>query len=287
MQRLRFVNSLGAEISFDSAPPYIFWDIDGIGIAPVFPIRTQAPGQNGYTLQTLLLDERTVTVHGHIHGNTVLDMYNIRRQLNIVLNPLLGLGTLYYENDSGAWQAAAFCKTESYPDKIANAQFLEIEFECPQPYWEDQTLTQIPLAYIDGGIQFPLITPNYFGTLGYQAFIDNDGDLPVPLQFYIQGGAVNPIVKNETTGEYIQLAKYLETWDQLYINTDINEQEVSLVTIDPMTNEPVKQNAYSYLTDGSTLFKLVPGVNRLTFTSDDENKKVSIEIVFRKRTAGV
>lgn len=92
---------------------------------------------------------------------------------------------------------------------------------------------------------------------------------------------------NQTTGEFIKLAKQLKNGDRLYINTDPEKLEVSLITTDPVTNQKVKSNAYGYLTHDSTLIRLVQGQNKLTFQSDDENKKVKITVAFHKRYVGV
>ena len=288
MQRLRFINARGAEISFDNHAPFVFWKIQGIEMPPTFSISTQASGQHGYTPHELLLEQRTVRLSAHIHGTDgVRRMYELRKSLNEVCNPLLGIGTLVYENDNGIWQIGAFCRGNPYAGKTHGVQTLDLTFECPLPFWLSRELSEAKLAYVDGGLEFPIITPNNFGTLGYQVHIDNDGDAPAPLEFFIDGGALNPIIINETTGEFIRLSRHVRLRDTLYINTDPEALEVSLITIDPETNLPQRDNAYGYISVDSTLFRLVPGINMLKFTSDDENKQVRIRILFRKRYVGV
>jgi hypothetical protein len=236
----------------------------------------------------LLLDSREVHLTGHVIGTgTEAAMYALRKQLNAVCNPLSGLGTLTYANDGGAWQTAAFCKAMPYMDKILNTQTLKVSFECPSPFWLSAERFIVSLAYVSGGMCFPVRTPNRFGTLGYIAIVDNDSDVDTPLEFTIEGGSMNPVILNQTTGEFIKLAKQLKNGDRLYINTDPEKLEVSLITTDPVTNQKVKSNAYGYLTHDSTLIRLVQGQNKLTFQSDDENKKVKITVAFHKRYVGV
>lgn len=288
MQRLKFVNSRGYEIVFDNFPPFIFWKIDGLSIPPLETIFTQASTQNGYTLHDILLNARVVHATCHVHGvDGKKMMFEKRRELNYVCNPGLDLGTLIYTNDYGAWQIPAFCRENPYAGKIQSVQTLDISFECPQPFLMSADPIQFYLAYIEGGLEFPLETPTEFGLFGYRVDINNNGDANTPIEMYIDGGSLNPIIKNETTGEFIKLAKQLNFYDRLYINTDPENLTVSLITIDPETNQEVTTNAYGYLTDDSVLFKLIPGENAITFHSDDDNEKVRIRGIFYKLFVGV
>ena len=288
MQQLKFINARSAEFIFDLTAPYIFWKIDGLSVSPVTPIRTQAAGQHGYTLQDVLLENRTVRLTGHIHGKYlgIPEMYGLRKQLNSVCNPVLGMGRLTYKNDYGEWQIPAFVSALPYADKIQNIQTLSISFECPSPFWLTTAQSFVSLAFIYGGLKFPLKTPGKLGTMGYRASIDNDSDVDTPVELLMDGGSLNPVILNKTTGEFIKLAKQMEPSDQLYINTDPEKLEVSLITTDEH-NQRVKSNAYGYITTDSTLFSLIPGSNELTFTSDDENRAVRIRISFYKRYVGV
>jgi len=137
LQRLRFINSRDTEILFDMQTPYIFWKIDGLSLPSVTPIQTQAAGQDGYTLQELRLESRSISVVGHVVGkdNSVRGLYELRKKINSVCNPLYGLGRLVYENDFGAWQISAFCSGIPYADKVRHVQTFNIDFECPSPYW--------------------------------------------------------------------------------------------------------------------------------------------------------
>ena len=108
-----------------------------------------------------------------------------------------------------------------------------------------------------------------------------------PLELMMDGGSLNPVVLNKTTGEFIRLAKALQPADRLYINTDPEHLEVSLITMDPLTNREERSNAYGYLSGDSAMLRLAPGLNELVFTSDDENKRVKLTLSFYKRYIGV
>jgi len=287
LQLLRFINAHGAEISFDSRAPYVFWRITGLEAPPVNPIYTQSMGQHGYTLNALLMEARTIKATAHIHGsNGVREMYQMRRELNRVCNPLNGVGTLIYQNDAGVYHIDAFCRGNPYENKIQNVQTLNVIFECPQVFLMAPRPDEVALAYVDGGLEFPIETPGFFGTLGYQAILDNDGDIELPLKIYIGGGAINPKVLNETTGQFIQVEKHIQDHEQLFINTDPEAIEVSLLTVDEQSR-PIKVNAYSYLSDDSDFIMLPQGENILSFHTDDNNTHIRVRLSLWKRFTGV
>jgi len=287
MQLLRFISSRGESITFENSAPFVFWRVKGLEAPPVTPVYTQSMEQHGYSLDSILMESRTITITGHIHGQSgIREMYQLRRDLNRVCNPMNGIGTLVYQNDAGVYRINAFCRSNPYEGKERNIQTLSVSFECPQPFFTTERAEELALAYVRGGLKFPLRTPGFFGTLGYRVTADNDGDIETPLEIFIGGGAINPKVINETTGRFVQVKKHIQTHEQLYINTDPEHIEVSLMTVDEHSQH-VKINAYSYLSDDSDLLRLPQGVNMLRFNTDDNNTHIRIRLLFRKRFVGV
>ena len=295
MQNLIFQSSKGDIINFTNYAPFVFVEIKGLGSPEIQTTYNQAPAQYGYTLENMLIDERQITFTCHVHGKVenrqiLKKLFEFRRELIRVLNPLSGLGTLVYSNDNGSYQIKAFLKNYSELEKYNGValQTINLVFECPNPFFESIEQDGAFLNYVEGGLQFPLVTPTDFGVFGYYVEIDNDGDVSTPIEMIMDGGSTNPIVKNEATGEFIKVAKPLQTYEKLYINTDPENIEVSIIRIDSATNKEIRENAYGYLTYDSTLFMLKQGINELTFSSDDEeNKRVRIKIYYRKRWIGV
>jgi len=121
--------------------------------------------------------------------------------------------------------AKAFCKTAVYADKLRNFQTLNISFECTLPFWSEPAQSQAMLAYIGGGLEFPLVTPTEFDMLGYRSLVDNDSDATVPIEMHVDGGSENPKITNVTIGVLILIERRVETWEQLYINTDPEHME--------------------------------------------------------------
>lgn len=287
MQKLKFINARGYEVAFEQKDPFVFWKIDGISLPSVEPVFSQSAGQSGYTLHSIVFDSRVISLTGHVINSpgNVAKMYEERRKLLHIISPSFGLGRLIYENDTGKWQIPAFCREAPYGEKIGAVQTLSISFECPTPFWQDYESSTVSLAYVQGGLQFPIRTPGFFGTLGYRAVVNNTGDVNAPMEIYIDGGSVNPTIKNVSTGEFIKVEQQMTEYDRLYINTDPENLKVEIIRTDGI-NE-TKENAYGYLSFDSSLFSLQPGNNEIIFTSDDENKRVKVRMYFRLLYSGV
>lgn len=174
-----------------------------------------------------------------------------------------------------------------YGNKLQNVQTLDVSFECPSAFWLSAEPVPFNLGFIDGGLIWPIETPNYWGTVGYLAHVINDGDAPAPFEMYMDGGALNPVITNVTTGEFLKVERQIQTYDKIYINTDPENLTVQLMTIDPETNEPKYENAYGALSKDSVPFWFAVGLNELTFHTDDENREVRIRGTYYKRYAGV
>ena len=73
LQEVSFINSRNEKITFTNNAPYVFWKIDGLSLQDVQAIYTQAPNQHGYTLNNLLLSERTINLYCHIHHSHIFE----------------------------------------------------------------------------------------------------------------------------------------------------------------------------------------------------------------------
>lgn len=290
MQRLTYKNPLGKELTFKLEDPYVIWKVDGLGITDMEPISTQSVGQDGYTLHDLLSEPRTIKVTGHVIDSkgSVRQMYAERRRMNSILSPALGMGLITYTNDALTVMIKGYVKSIDYGDKDHFVHTITINFECPYPYFEDTQKYTHSLAYVEGGLQFPLITPNKFGILDYRVVIENTGDISAPIQMTVHGGsttATNPKITNVTTGEFILINKVFASNETIYIDTDPEKSIVEITRDDG--DSKTTENAYGYLSTNSSLFSLVPGENEILFESEDENKNVRITIIQTNYRVGV
>ena len=117
----------------------------------------------------------------------------------------------------------------------------------------------IPSTTSGGSSIFSLVFPTVFGgtrSSGSTVAV-NDGDVDTFPTIQVYGPCSRPKIVNRRTGEYIELDINLPTSsDAAIISYDQDSLSVTAMG----------QNVYGKLTSGSTLFKLKPGENPLTFT---------------------
>lgn len=284
MQKIILENPQGETTEFINRPPYIFWTLEGVHLPSSEIVRSTAPGQDGYSFQGVRLLERPLTLACHVHGTGgMADFYTLRRELMRRLCPAIGLSKLTYGNDAGTWYIYAIVKSITPQERVRNIQTLSVELECPDPYWHSLKESSFRMLYVDGGFSFPYSFPVQFGLRGYRQTIHNDCNCMLPMEIRISGGAVNPYIKNTSTGEYIKIRKEIPTGKTLYINTDFESPEVSILD----SLNVVETNAFGYMTADSSLFRLSPGENALEFDSEDNTTTATIIISYYERAAGL
>jgi hypothetical protein len=114
-------------------------------------------------------------------------------------------------------------------------------------------------ATTSGSSNLPFTLPRAIGLTTYSSTgaMDNVGDTPTYPSFTVLGPISNPKITNTTTGEYIQ------------VNVNLATSSDSLIIIydqDTLSITQAGNSVLSSLATGSTLFKLVAGVNNLALS---------------------
>lgn len=292
MQKLKIVNCLGESIEFGMHAPFLLSHIEGLGIATIEACQTQAVGMDGSTVHDILLDDRFILSRITIVCDSREELYEKRRQVMRILNPKLynsltqkrGELTLYYTNDYKTYRIFAY--VESSPDfkeRIAHCGVADVTLKCSNPYFLDEKDTKRKLKYFEGGLAFPITFVTKFAEAGYSKIINNVGDVEVPVILEYIGAAENPIITNETTGEYIKVNRTLEEGQKLVINTAEGEETVDIVSADG-----TKTNVFNWIDPLTTFFKLIQGENKITYSADNEvNQDVIVNVIYANKYVGV
>lgn len=130
----------------------------------------------------------------------------------------------------------------------------------------------IDIKSVKGGLVFPLILPNQFATVSFYKEVDNVGDDEAPIQIEYIGPAKNPVVTNETTGEYIKVNMEIGEKEKLIIDTTEGKETVNLITPHEI------KDVYNNIDLNSTFFKLIVGKNLIKYSSDIEGAKDQVTI---------
>ncbi|MBO8164704.1 MAG: phage tail family protein [Brevibacillus sp.] len=282
MRKLTFTSNRGESVTLGNSAPFLVTKLGGTGPATIQS--QKSPHQDGVTYLDTLMEPRQLTLEGAILVKGAEAIFANRRKLSSVFNPKLGLGTLRYEYDGGTKEIQAVADgAVVFPDRsgMPTQRFL-INLLCPQPFWLDTFTTGKEMSYLAGGLSFPLRLGTNFSNRGFQMNFRNDGDVSTPIRFKFYGPAINPTVTNVTTGEFIRVKRELLEGDYLEVDTTFGNKRVEIVRQDGS-----RENAFHYIDLASTFFSLVPGVNKLEYSSSDDNTRAKVQITYRNRYVGV
>lgn len=272
MPKITYTNELGESVIFSDRPPFILESIEGLAGVDA-DIQTQkAPYQDGETKIDTLIESRYITMTVTVsHEN--IDEY--RRYLSSVMNPKLD-GLLIYEDEFVTRQIE--CTNEHVPrftDKTQNSHRIIINLKCPNPYFQSPQITEEPA--FEPLFEFPFEGEFEMGMQRDRRIILNDGDAPAPLYIEFFGPAVNPLIRNNTTGEYIKVNQTLGENEVMKIDTTPGRKSVVFVGPDG-----VERNVFNWVDLGSTFFQLVIGENDIEYTADSDIQGAIVNISYSK-----
>lgn len=283
MQKLTFVNARGESITFGNEKPFILSHIDGTGGVAADLKTTKSPYQDGSTLVGVTMEDRLVSITGAIMATTREEMYQLRRRLTQILNSK-SAGKLIYTNDAHTYVIDAVPDgSPAFGDRHANNQLFAANFICPDPFWTDENEIVKALKFEEGGLTFPLRLSTMFAFSAYRGIFTNSGDVDTPVTVHYRGPAKNPLVMNETTGEFIKVNYDLTDEDVLEISTAFGRKRVEVVN-----DDGTRTNVFHWIDLDSTFFQLVPGENMLRYDSDEEadRERANVTVYWHNRYSG-
>lgn len=293
MQQLIYVKPNG---SFDNpddcvalkfATQFILESLSGVsGIEKTF-VTADAAGIDGTLVQHIRTEPREVPTSVYVYGSTRSEMYENRFKLISALANTYQAGTLYYSNDY------ITVKIEAYPmlppdftERIKNYNKCNIKFYCPYPFWTDVDPKAIEMTYHieNNAFSFPLVFQDNvcFTENSTKAVIDYAGSVPTPVTLTLLGDLCSPIIKNETTGEQIEVTDVeLTENDTLTVCTKKGAKSVVLY------KDGVTTNAFNLVTASSVFWQLQPGRNVITYTSTKGITSATLVLSYNNLYEGV
>lgn len=283
MQQIQFISALGDRVVASHSSQGVFLQsIGGLTEADIEPIATSGFGQLGQSYARSIMGAREIPIELYVHAQTASELYALRRQLSRIFNPLAGIGTLIYSNNSLTVSIPAYVSSPlEERESEGTLRLYKLELTAPNPLWRDLDERVAYLSDISGGLRFPMRLPAKYGTTGAVANITIDGDYPSPVRIEIRGGTVNPIIANQSSGELISVPITVPTGTMLTIRTGYGEKAVQLTDAAGTVTD-----AFDQIDPASTFFTLKPGRNRLVFTSDDVNT-ADVAVYWRNWYTGV
>lgn len=278
---LKFTNTRGESISFNKIGSFFHANkIEGLGEVDADIQMQKAPYQDGSSFTDSILEPRAINFEVVVKGDSDTLISERRSELARVLNPKLGEGILEITYGSVVRIINAVADhVPSYPsgnDNRGNGyQIGLVDLICPNPYWKSTTVTEEPA--FEPLFSFPFEGEFQMGTQRDQRIIFNDGDAPAPIQVEFFGPALNPVITNNTTGEYIKVNQELFEGERMMIDT--SDSNKSAYFIDSLG---VERNVFNWIDLGSTFFKLTIGDNDIEYTADSDIQGAIVNISYNK-----
>lgn len=285
--KLFFTTSRGKEIELYGRP-FGLISVEGIGDVGADVQMQYAPFQDGGTYIDAVMQPRYITITMQVFGTNGQETQDRRREIASVFNPKLGPGVLRYEcGDSVRLIDAVAEKVPAFPDGVGNRRDTYqkgiINLICPNPFWRSPEVTEE--AAFEPLFEFPSIPyweegddGDLYFQVGMQRndrVIDNDGDAPAPFRIDFYGPADSPIIKNETTDQFIQINKRLEEGQTMKVNT----ADGTVIYVDEYG---VESDQFAHLDLGSQFFDLQIGENDITCNCAVSNNQKDFDIYYSK-----
>ncbi|MED4359476.1 phage tail family protein [Geobacillus stearothermophilus] len=279
MQRIIFTNSRGQSVELKNSAPFLLQSIDGLGDVDAEVQTQKAPFRDGSTYIDSVLQERAISLEVVILADksTLLEK---RQYLASVFNPKLGKGVLRYENGETIREIEAVPDgVPVFPSGRENRglvfQKALVNLLCPNPFWKSTEITEEPT--FEPLFSFPFEGMFQIGIQRDARIIVNDGDAPAPLQIEFHGPAVNPIIINKTTGEFIKVNQTLGENEIMKIDTTPGRKSVCFIQPDG-----TERNVFNWIDPESTFFQLVVGENEIEYSADSDIQGAIVNISHRK-----
>ena len=283
MEKVVITNKNGESITLGNHTPYFLETLDGVGNIPVTIESQKSPKQDGSTYIDNMLESRVISIEGMIvtrdNPNEVL---KCRRKMQRVLNPKIGEVIItYYHEDMVKEIKGIVENTPVFPSGEGNKgiyyQKYLLHLLCHQPFWLDTYYESREMSYIMGGLKFRLFLPTSFSDRGFKRKAVNEGDVSTPVTIEFRGPAINPTVTNLTTGEFIKVNRELGEDDILTVSTAFGEKYVRING----------ENAFHYIDLESVFWSLVPGLNVLSYKSNNDSINTRVTVKWRNRYVGL
>lgn len=291
MQKVIYVppwDTLGGEdnVILHFGEPVILGTVSGTSGTDVNIISSKIPGMDGEYLHDVKLESGEIKAQVNVYGKDRREMYENRFKLIRCLTAKSSPGTVYYYNDYISAKIGAIPQSSpKFTDRVRNYNEADITFFTPNPHWESLDERIVKIAWVGNEFEFPIaIEPTMqFGVIKSKETVIINAALNTSIIITITAPATNPIkIRNNTTGQVIELERDLTENEQLIINTKRSNKSVTLVH-----NDGTREDAFHYITPDSELFELVPGANELEYINWDENEPTRVVIAFHELYSGV
>jgi len=247
-------------------------------------ISTQSWNQHGNTPTNALMEafEGEVIFIIITSGKVPEEIAEERRKITNICNPLNGIVKMTVTlNDGSVFNRdITFTSAPVFPIGFENRnrdwQKVQLLYSANNPFWYAETEILESFQGVEPLFNFPFTmsptTPVIFGNIIPSNIATNEGQVEAPVVIEIRGACVNPIIENETTGEFIAFKDLTMVADDvLVIDTTFGQKKVELNGV----------NVFNKLDFASTFFNLQIGDNSIDFSDETGSTETTIHFKYR------
>ena len=279
MYSLKIRNSSGDLFELTHNPAYAIIGVQGV-TTPAININTSVCGLfDGEFFNSARMGMRNIVIDIVINGNIEAN----RKELYHIFS-IKKPCTIYFENVNRSVKIEGYVEVID-GDLFTMRQQMQVSIICPQPYWRGLYDIYGEIASVMKRFSFPFSIseddPIPLSTVEDHPVLDiyNPGDVECGFiaQMTFSASVAVPKIVNTETGEYIGIG-YLMT-----VSASISTVSGNLYVRDSNGSDIT-----GLLSQGSTWFKLKPGHNLLTYSTDNSTEnKMSVSITASALYGGV
>ena len=278
MYTLTAENQYGQQLELTHNPAYSVKSVLGIDPPDAIINTTRNAGQDGSVYNSAYMDNRTITItlaiNYPVEANRIQLYQYFKSKFPVILRYKNETRNVYIHGYVQSFQVAYF-------DKKETAQITVI---CPKPHFNGSDLVTENLSNIVSMFEFPFSIeeagiPISELSIGHEQAIINLGDIDTGalIRITAMDEVVNPLIYNSTNNTVMKILDTLQESDVVEINSRSGEKSIRKISNGVVTN------LISKLSDNSSWFTLVPGVNILSTMADSGSEYINIdfEIIYQ------
>lgn len=247
--------------------------LDGLTTPSYAVSESVIAGARGSRHNRSLMRKRQITLEILLHADTEADYFNKREALLSATLPDNGEGELTITLDGVQYLLNAVPQSTEINWPQGNYAPVQVQFVCYDPTIYSSTLYEEADIIIrsGGGLTFPLVFPLTFVTTNSgTATATNGGNVYVWPVITLSGLMTNPLVRNLTTDEYLQLTYTSGVNDEIVI--DMANRTIVLNGVTSLITE---------LADGSDFWNLQPGDNEINISTGSSSDTGTLTLTWR------
>jgi hypothetical protein len=265
---------------------YVDVPLEGLEKPSVRTSRGTNTGQTGGYISAQLYDVRSVSILGRVFSPDINEALEKRREIQsyLKLHPEFIVVRILDDDGSQYTFNAYFVDFKMPIERGRMMSKFKLELEAPDPVIYDDAagaaLSATVNQIIPGGFQFTDTSPQfddfYFSAGSDATTVENTSEVTSLPIITITGQITNPIFTNRTTGESFRLEDY-----------SVDSSAVTVINMAERTVTLNGGNVFAYAPVDVDWFGLVPGENRIEFTSGSGGDVTTATISWRPGYWGI